>query len=414
MEKNLKNKNNNEESFTKPLAENNELENNLNNHMNNNINIEVVDKQKEIKNINANIEKLKIEDEPIPSKKKEYHNISKVSVKTQYKIYIPFTTIKILIPTFFMYKYLIYGIKNKEDQNYCKYAIIIFHFYILILYYLAVISKSSQTKVDKYFSQNIYTYKTGSPGSEILNMNPFQWNNCLFCKSKKFERSSHCRICNKCILMRDHHCPYIANCVGFHNLQYFFNFVFWINIGNFLYIYLFIYYMFFSGVKTHIHIFFHILLYVDLLVNMFFIFNFNAILIRSLVTVYNNWTQKETISGPIVENYCPIHPCCRNDKKLAGEKREVNYYNIGFLSHFYYLVGPTILHFLFPIPKYKNYILDENCPIFKEVYEPTRLDIFRHMVKTDPDKIQLLIGGNSSPDNYIQLCHQYYDNKKII
>ena len=99
---------------------------------------------------------------------------------------------------------------------------------------------------------------------------------------------------------------------------------------------------------------------------------------------------------------------------MASEKREVNYYNIGFLSHFYYLVGSTILHFLFPLPKYKNYILDENCPIFKEVYEPTRLDIFRHMVKNDPDKIQLLIGGNSSPDNYIQLCHQYYDNKKII
>ena len=40
-------------------------------------------------------------------------------------------------------------------------------------------------------------------------------------------RASHCRSCQKCILFRDHHCPYTANCIGYNNIQYFINFLFW-------------------------------------------------------------------------------------------------------------------------------------------------------------------------------------------
>ena len=79
-----------------------------------------------------------------------------------------------------------------------------------------------------------------------------------------------------------------------------------------------------------------------------------TLLIRIFITVYNNWTQKENLTGPITESYCPIHSCCINDEKKLGEKRDVNYYNIGFLTHFYHLIGPTILHFLFPLPKLQS------------------------------------------------------------
>eukprot|EP01006_Ploeotia_vitrea_P034441 TRINITY_DN65753_c6_g2_i1.p1 TRINITY_DN65753_c6_g2~~TRINITY_DN65753_c6_g2_i1.p1 ORF type:complete len:339 (+),score=170.02 TRINITY_DN65753_c6_g2_i1:49-1065(+) len=44
---------------------------------------------------------------------------------------------------------------------------------------------------------------------------------CSRCELYKPDRCHHCRICDACVLRMDHHCPWIANCVGFHNYKYF-------------------------------------------------------------------------------------------------------------------------------------------------------------------------------------------------
>ena len=214
--------------------------------------------------------------------------------------------------------------------------------------------------------------------------------------------------------MRDHHCPFVVGCIGFKNIQYFFNFVFWAIIGNIYYVVSFIRFMFFSKVKISIPFYIYIFLYLDFFLSCFFVLNISAIMIRLLITAYNNWTQKENMSGSYTENYCPLHSCCINDEKQLGEKREPNFYNIGFLSNFYYLIGPTISHFFFPLPKYKNYTLDENCPIFQGILMLNKFESFRYIVKKDPSRLELLTGSGNSPEYYIQLCHQYYDGKKII
>lgn len=62
---------------------------------------------------------------------------------------------------------------------------------------------------------------------------------CARCIKLKPDRCHHCRLCDACILKMDHHCPWIANCVGFYNYRYFFLIVtyamlsLWLFIGTF-------------------------------------------------------------------------------------------------------------------------------------------------------------------------------------
>ena len=41
---------------------------------------------------------------------------------------------------------------------------------------------------------------------------------CLKCKIIRTNRSQHCHFCKKCIEFRIHHCPWLNNCIGKHNL----------------------------------------------------------------------------------------------------------------------------------------------------------------------------------------------------
>jgi palmitoyltransferase len=58
---------------------------------------------------------------------------------------------------------------------------------------------------------------------------------CRSCPSRppKPHRSHHCSMCGECVLKMDHHCPWMNNCVGYHNQRYFSGFLLWLGIGCF-------------------------------------------------------------------------------------------------------------------------------------------------------------------------------------
>ena len=62
-----------------------------------------------------------------------------------------------------------------------------------------------------------------------------QDRNDLFCKkcnNPRPLRSHHCSICKKCTLKMDHHCHWIANCVGYYNQKNFYQFLFCSTFGD--------------------------------------------------------------------------------------------------------------------------------------------------------------------------------------
>ena len=358
------------------------------------------------------------------------------SIRNQCIFFIPLVSIKIFIPFFFYNSYLIYAnhIEHEEQEikndKYFSYTLLIL---IYLCYFLSIKTSSKQMKIEKYIYKRITNNKNNeikSPDKNIeknkkdnskydieniYNNQVKEFNNkdeklsekityfdlkdynqiCNYCHIRTFIRATHCLICDECILFKEEHCPYIANCIGFNNIQYFINLLFWCIYGLIYYFFLCI--KSFINFNVKISIFPLIILISDFTIDLIILKILVQKLYKLLFNIYNNVTQYEI---QIEENN-------------NNEKKSHNLFNIGFLNHFYYIIGPTPFHFLFPLPKIKSYGNDEDCPIFLKCKFPNKLELVKYLSKRDPKYKEFLNDVESDPQNYINLCHNFYDNKVI-
>jgi len=89
------------------------------------------------------------------------------------------------------------------------------------------ISPQDDARVRKMITQ--IKFKLEAPDIDFLRGLPVverkqkngQHRFCAECGLFKPDRCHHCSVCGQCILRMDHHCPWISNCVGFHNYKFF-------------------------------------------------------------------------------------------------------------------------------------------------------------------------------------------------
>ena len=314
--------------------------------------------------------------------------------------FVPIIMLKIFSSYVLYMKYYVYDLKIQSDIDYSRFSATIFVMWLYISYFLAILTSPEQTNVNKYTPLNQEKCKK----KEIIKFNQ-SFIMCQYCNRVKFSRSSHCRVCKTCISFRDHHCIFINNCTGFNNIQYFVNFLFW---GSYAIIFDMYAYLFFTYLQLSKTV--RIISFIDFCGNIYFIINIFSILFRTLLTSYSNRTFLETQKTFHVEVKCPFYDCYKETNKLMAN----NSFNVGFLTHFYYLIGPSLLHFFLPLNKFKKYTLVENCPIFCKAKNPSAIQMLQYYMKDNANYYIDNILKSSEPDDYIKLCHKYYDDHNII
>ena len=157
---------------------------------------------------------------------------------------------------------------------------------------------------------------------EFENLNPeinikgnvYKLKYCATCKIIRQLRTSHCRICNKCVLRHDHHCPYINNCVGKNNHLKFLFFIFFVFIYS---TYCSIFTIAFN-VKEHKHLGWFRIIYLGIFafISVWMFFTMGGFSISVIYYISINTTTRENIKSVVYED-STNNGCVENWKEVC-------------------------------------------------------------------------------------------------
>nr|XP_018263587.1 palmitoyltransferase PFA4 [Kwoniella dejecticola CBS 10117]OBR85745.1 palmitoyltransferase PFA4 [Kwoniella dejecticola CBS 10117] len=162
---------------------------------------------------------------------------------------------------------------------------------------------------------------------------------CKTCEHFKPPRAHHCRQCRTCIV---NHCPWIANCVGFHNQGHFLRFLLWVDIATSYHLVMIVKRVLFISYKQ----------YEEPTLNdvLFIVFNFAACVpvwlcvgMFSMYHLYLACGNSTTIEGWEKDKVATL--------VRRGKIKEIKYpYNIGLYKNVKSVLGSNPLLWLWPQP----------------------------------------------------------------
>ena len=237
----------------------------------------------------------------------------------------------------------------------------------------------------------------------------FNPHKCELCNNKsKHIRSSHCSTCKVCVLKRDHHCPWVNKCIGYTNMQFFFTYLIWLMIYGVLFFQGFLKY--YNNKKSTLWVLKPFVLFCALFTFVVFIAMIN-LLVQTFISFVNECFFYETTKTQNIERY---YICC---KQMNMEEMTLNPYNKGWLFNIECCIGPTLLHFLFPIRKQYKSDINEGDVTFCKAAQSNQYDVIKALSGIKYDTIDKIIENQSiqtSPNTYMEYARAQYSNIKII
>jgi hypothetical protein len=163
---------------------------------------------------------------------------------------------------------------------------------------------------------------------------------CTTCLRWKVDRCHHCKQCGKCVLKMDHHCPWLANCVGFRNYKFFCLTIFYGLLAS-----LIIFFTFWEPVIA-INLDYEESILRCTLFTMTYICNFGMLSFLSWLFT-TNW-------GLLLSNQTTIEKSDKERFATTGIK-SFNYYDQGAYRNFTSVFGKNPLFWLLPLaPNYRG------------------------------------------------------------
>ena len=158
-------------------------------------------------------------------------------------------------------------------------------------------------------------------------------------------RARHWRIWERCVTKMDHHCPWTANWIGYHNLKFFFLFKVYAWLAATIYIESTIRFSFITKGSSHMNGFARLGYWItNFFVYLWYLLTLNLI-INEAIMIYNNITTIENYSG--VEVNCPF--VNRTLEKNDNIEVTRNIYDRLWVNNFWDVFGDSFWKWLLPI-----------------------------------------------------------------
>lgn len=139
------------------------------------------------------------------------------------------TIILILIPSFCFFFFVLYIGKNYKEYSMGDFTTNIIGFVVCFItfifgYYTLWDVSTSCPGFQESPKMSLEQFKQDAPTKTIHNI-LFKLKYCETCQIVRDIRTFHCRLCNMCVEKQDHHCGFVANCIGKKNVLKFLAFL---------------------------------------------------------------------------------------------------------------------------------------------------------------------------------------------